>query len=117
MSEASSWEDREITAVNVSTNTITVASAPSNSYIAGEDKVIMRKKFIDDDTFLIFSDTSADGMKIAEFMQAPYGLERQWGMNVDKKDEWDPDGTWTRVQDKGLPVLYYPDTIYRLKVR
>jgi hypothetical protein len=117
MSEASSWEDRKITAVNVSTNTITVASAPTNSYIAGEDKVIMRKKFIDDDTFLIFSDTSADGMKIAEFMQAPYGLERQWGMNVDKKDEWDPDGTWTREQDKGLPVLYYPDTIYRLKVR
>ncbi len=117
MSEAAAWEDRLITAVNKVTNVITFNAAVDNSYIAGEDKVLMKKKFIDDDRFLLFSDTSADGMKIAEFMESPYGLERNWGMNVDKKDEWDPDGTWMRVQDKGIPVLYHPDTIYSLKVR
>jgi len=117
MSAANSWEDRKITGVNVATNTITFDSAPVNTYVAGEDKVIMRKKFIDDNTFLMFNPTSADGMKISEFMEAPYGLDRKWGMDVDKKDEWDPDGTWIRVQDKGIPVMYHPDTIFRYTVR
>lgn len=117
MSEYNVWEDRVITAVDVPTNTITIASAPTKSFVAGEDKVVMRKKFIDDNTFLMFSTTSADGMPIAEFMEAPYGLDRKWGMDVDKKDEWDPDGTWLRVQDKGIPVMYHPDTSIRYKVR
>lgn len=117
MSESNSWEDRLITAVSVGTNTVTVDSPPDKTYIAGEDKVIMKKKFVDDDTFTLFSTTNADNMKIAEFMQSPYGLNRKWGMDVDKKDEWDPDGTWIRVQDKGLPVMYHPDTTIRLKVR
>lgn len=117
MSEYNVWEDRAITAVDVPTNTITIASAPTKSFVAGEDKVVMRKKFIDDNTFLMFGTTSADGMPIAEFMEAPYGLDRKWGMDVDKKDEWDPDGTWLRVQDKGIPVMYHPDTSIRYKVR
>ena len=117
MSQANSWEDRIITDVNVATNTITFDAVTVNSYVAGEDKVVMRKKFIDDNTFLMFSKTSADGMGIAEFMEAPYGLDRRWGMDVDKKDEWDPDGTWIRVQDKGIPVMYFPDTTFRYTVR
>ena len=117
MSEANSWEDRIISAVNVATNTVTITEAPVKTYLAGEDKVVMRKKFINDNTFLLLNTKSADGMDIAEFMECPYGLDRQWGMQVDKKDEWDPDGTWMRVQDKGLPVLYHPDTIYSIKVR
>lgn len=117
MSEANTYEDRVITAVNVVSNTITFDAVTTRSYTAGEDKVLMKKKFIDDDTFLMFSKTSADGMGIAEFMEAPYGLDRNWGMNVDVKDEWDPDGVWTRVQDKGIPVMYHPDTVFRYKVR
>lgn len=117
MSESNVWEDEVITAVNVATNTVTIAEAPTLGFIAGEDKVLMRKKFIDDDTFLMFATSSADGMSIAEFMEAPYGTDRKWGMDVDKKDEWDPDGVWVRVQDKGLPVMYHPDTIFRYTVR
>ncbi len=116
-SESNAWEDRAITAVSQINSTVTVATAPTNSYIAGEDKVIMRKKFIGDDTFLMFSTTSADGDTIGEFMEAPYGLGRRWGTYADTKDEWDPEGMWLRVQDKGLPVLYHPDTIVRLTVR
>ena len=117
MSEANTWEDEVISAVNVATNTVTVATAPTRSFVAGEDKVLMRKKFIDDNTFLMFGTASADGMPIAEFMEAPYSTDRTWGMNVDKQDEWDPDGVWLRVQDKGIPVMYHPDTIFRYTVR
>lgn len=114
---ANTWEDCTISAVNHSTGTVTVAVAPVASYIAGEDKVIMRKKFIDDNTFLLFSTKSADGDNIGEFMEAPYGVGRRWGNYADTKDEWDPEGLWLRIQGKGLPVLYHPDTIVRIKVR
>jgi len=30
--------------------------------------------------------------------------------------EWDPEGIWIRVQDKGLPVVYHPDFIFKLTV-
>jgi hypothetical protein len=73
----------------------------------------MRKKFIQDNEFLMFSDMQ-EGQKIAEFMEAPYGNGRRWGFFADTKDEWDPEGVWLRVQDKGLPVLYFPDTTYKI---
>jgi hypothetical protein len=76
----------------------------------------MKKKFIDDDTFFMFAD-SMEGEKIAEFMEAPYGLGRRWGKYADTKDEWDPEGMWLRVQDKGLPVCYHPDTTISLVVK
>lgn len=117
MTKTNVWQDRWITDVNVDTNTLTFSAVLTRGFVAGQDKVVMRKKFIDDDTFLMFATTSADGMPIAEFMEAPYGLDRQWGLNVDTKDEWDPDGIWLRVQDKGLPVMYHPDTSIRYKVR
>lgn len=116
-SENNSYEDETIASVQYAANTVTVAVAPTASFKANEDKVIMRKKFIADDKFLLMSTTSGDNEPIAEFMEAPYGVERRWGMFADTKDQWDPSGIYLRVQDKGLPVLYHPDTIIELTVR
>jgi len=111
-----SWEDEVIASVDKAASTVTVSTAPTASFKAGRDKVVMRKKFIDDNKFLMFSKTSADGDDIAEVLEAPYGLGRRWGTFVDTKDEWDPEGVWTRVQDKALPVMYHPDCSIRLTV-
>lgn len=107
------WEDQRITAVDVAAGTVTVDAQPSLTFVGGRDKVVMRKKFIQDNELLLFNDT-ADGQKIAEFMEAPYGVDRRWGFYADTKLEWDPEGIWLRVQDKGLPVLYHPDTTFKL---
>jgi hypothetical protein len=113
MSAYNTFEDEVITAVDKVNGTITVGEAPSTTFVGGRDKVVMRKKFIQDNEFLMFSDTQ-NGSKIAEFMEAPYGNTRRWGFFADTKDEWDPEGVWLRVQDKGLPVLYFPDTTYKI---
>jgi len=113
MTEYNSYEDEVITAVDVANGTITVGQQPDYAFVGGRDKVVMRKKFIPDNVFFMFAD-SQDGTKIAEFMEAPYGNSRRWGFFADTKDEWDPEGVWLRVQDKGLPVLYYPDTTYKI---
>lgn len=115
MSEHNTYEDETISSVDVANNQITVATAPTRSFKAGEDKVILRKKFIPDNKFVLFA-SNAEGENVAEFMEAPYGNDRRWGYYADTKDEWDPEGVWIRVQDKGLPVLYYPETIYTLTV-
>lgn len=107
------YEDEVITAVDKVNGTVTVGAAPTAVFVGGRDKVIMRKKFIQDNEFLMFSDTQ-NGVKVAEFMAAPYGNSRRWGFFADTKDEWDPEGMWLRVQDKGLPVMYYPDTTYKI---
>ncbi len=108
------YEDETISAVSASAGTVTVSAAPTASFEAG-DQVTMKKKFIDDNVFFMFS-TKMEGDNIAEFMEAPYGVGRRWGKFADTKDEWDPEGLWLRVQDKGLPVLYHPDTTYKLIV-
>lgn len=113
MAAYNTFEDEVITAVDKVNGTITVGEAPSYTFVGGRDKVVMRKKFIQDNEFLMFSDTQ-NGSKIAEFMEAPYGNTRRWGFFADTKDEWDPEGVWLRVQDKGLPVLYFPDTTYKI---
>ena len=115
MSEVNTWEDSTISAVDVEAGTVTVDVAPVSSYVAGEDKVTMKKKFIGDNKFFMFN-TAQDGAKVAEFMEAPYGNNRRWGKYADRKDEWDPEGLWLRIQDKGLPVLYYPDTTFTYTV-
>ena len=115
MSEVNVWEDEIIEAVDVVAGTITVVTGPALAFKAGEDKVVMRKKFIADNVFFMFADT-AEGEKIAEFMEAPHGLGRNWGMFADSKDQWDPSGIYLRVSDKGLGVLYHPDTTYKLIV-
>jgi len=113
MKSYNDFEDEVITAVDIAAGTITVGQAPTHNFIGGQDKVVMRKKFIPDNVFFMFAD-SQNGAKIAEFMEAPYGNTRRWGFFADTKDEWDPEGIWLRVQDKGLPVLYYPDTTYKI---
>lgn len=113
MKAYNSYEDEVITAVDKVNGTITVGAQPTATFTGGQDKVIMRKKFIPDNVLLLFAD-SQEGQKIAEFMEAPYGNGRRWGFYADTKDEWDPEGVWLRVQDKGLPVLYYPDTTYKI---
>jgi len=115
MSEVNVWEDCTIASVQIEAGTVTVAVAPIASYIAGEDKVTMKKKFIGDDKFFMFSPVQ-EGEKVAEFMEAPYGNSRRWGKFADTKDEWDPEGVWLRIQDKGLPVLYHPDTTFTYTV-
>jgi hypothetical protein len=107
------WEDRVITGVSTDASTITIASATTATFLAGRDKVVARKKFILDNEFLMFADT-ANGEKIGEFMESPYGMDRRWGFYADTELEWDPEGCWLRVQDKGLPVLYRPDTTFKI---
>jgi hypothetical protein len=115
MSQDETWEDVTISAINYATNVITV-SATTRAYKGGRDVVEMRKKFVADNKIMMFTD-EFEGEKIAEFMEAPFGLGRHWGLYTDQKEEWDPDGIWVRVQDKGLPVLYNPKTIVTLTVK
>jgi hypothetical protein len=122
MNQFNRWYDYKIASVDKVSGTITVTKIneadpnPSVNLKANRDKVIMRKKFIDDHTFFMFNTTDGNGQKIAEFMKAPFMVERVWGMYADTKLEWDPDGIWLRIQNKGLPVLYAPDTSLVLTV-
>jgi len=111
---ANTYEDETIASVDITNGTVTLSSAPTASFIPG-DRVTMKKKFIADNVFFMFN-TKTDGESIAEFMEAPYGVGRRWGKYADTKDEWDPEGLWLRVQDKGLPAMYHPDTTYKLIV-
>lgn len=112
---ANTWEEETISAVDVSAGTITVSTAPTASFKATEDCVTMTKKFLPTNKFIMFCD-NVQGTKLAEFLEAPFGLTRTRGMKVDSKNEWDPEGTWIRVQNKGLPVLYQKDGVYILTV-
>ena len=115
-SSASTYEDRYIVAINTTTNVIQLDQAPAASYKASEDYILMRKYFVPDDKFVMMS-TTVDGDKIAEYKEAPFGLGRHYGNYTDKRDEWDPEVTWIRVQDKGLPILYQRDAIYVIDVK
>jgi len=112
---SSTWEEETISAVNVDAGTITVAAAPSISFRAREDFVYTTRKFIPPDRFVLLA-KEVEGSTTAEFLNAPFGLNRTYGMFVDSKDEWDPDGTMVRVQNKGLPVLYNTDCVISMKV-
>lgn len=122
MNAFNTWYDYKIASVDKVNGTITVSKInesdpnPSTNLRAGRDKVVMRKKFIDDHTFFMFNSKDGNGQKIAEFMKAPFMVERVWGIYTDTKMEWDPDGIWMRIQNKGLPVLYAPDTTFTLTV-
>ena len=116
MTKPRAYEDIKITAIDYASNTLTLETVTAKAYVGGRDVVICRKRFIDEHSFMMFS-TMAEGQKVAEFIEAPYGLERRWGKYADTKTEWDPDGIWIRVQDKGLPVLYNPETIVTMKVK
>jgi hypothetical protein len=76
----------------------------------------MQKYYVPSDKFLMMA-TSVDGQPIAEYKQAPFGLGRHYGQYTDRHDNWDPEVTWIRVQDKGLPILYNRDAVYILTVQ
>jgi len=109
------WEDEVINAVDVNAGTVTLDAQPTTIFVGGRDKVQMRKKFIADNEFHLIASKSG-GEPIAEFMEAPYGIDRRHGFYADTELEWDPEGIWLRVQDKGLPVLYHPDTTFKMIV-
>lgn len=110
------YEKLVIDSVSIPNNTITFTTNLTNSYKANKNRVVMRKKFITDNKVGFFR-RDLDGEPIAEFMEAPFGLDRDWGMVADTKEEWDPDGIWIRVQNKGLPVIYHPDCLYTLTIK
>lgn len=109
------YEKAYILEVNKFTNVISIDAPPASSYVAGEDYVTMQRYYIPDDKFIMYS-SRVDGRPIARYHEAPFGLGRNWGLYTDKNEEWDPDGVYIRVQDKGLPVLYQRDAIYVLDV-
>lgn len=111
---AETKEAETITAVDVNAGTITVA-APSTSYKSQEDYVYVNKTYIPTDKFTMFCATVEDE-PIAQFANAPFDLDRHYGLKVDSHEEWDPDGIAIRVQNKGIPVLYQKDAIYVLDV-
>jgi hypothetical protein len=112
---AGTYEDETISSVDVEAGTVTVATAPAASFKAGEDKVTMTKKFLPIDKFIMFA-SSVEGNKIAGYFNAPFGLNRSYGLYVDTHEEWDPEVMWIRVQNKGLPVLYNRDALYVMTV-
>lgn len=113
---AGTYEDVYILAVNHEAGTIQIDSPPVNSYLAGEDYVTMQKYYIPSDKFVVMA-TAVDGQPIAEYKRAPFGLGRHYGQYTDRNDEWDPEVTWIRTQDKGLPLLYNRDAVYILTVQ
>lgn len=105
---------RVVKAVDVVNNTVTVDSAFTNPVNPGRDKLLMRKKFIPDNTVVLMAPTF-EGSGPA-FYQAPFGIPAHFGQYTDTWAEVDPDGVYLRVQDKGLPIVYNPQTVYTIKV-
>lgn len=112
---AGTYEDRVVLAKNSENGTIQINYPPTFSYKSSEDYVTQAKPFIPDDKFIMMS-SRVDNQPIAEYKEAPFGLNRNYGQFTDSHDEWDPEVTWIRVQDKGLPILYFRDAIYTLDV-
>jgi hypothetical protein len=112
---AGTFEDSYIKSIDIESSAVQVSKVPASSYKPGEDYITMPRKFIPDDKFLMFAN-SVDGQPIGMYMQAPFGLGRHYGMFPDQKEEWDPEGLWIRVQDKGLPILVQRDALYSLDV-
>lgn len=115
VSEDNSFEYVTISAVDEASGMVTVGVAPTGSYKAGEDIATMVQFYIPDD-YVVFLARSVDDGPVCEYMAAPYGNERIWGLNVDSWPTREPDGVYVRIQDKGLPVLYHRDAVYILKV-
>ncbi len=114
-SSARTTEAETIASIDHNASTITVSTAPSTSYKVSEDYVYMTRKFIPIDKFIMFAPTVEDQL-IAEFAEAPFALNRTWGLEVDQWEVKDPDGIYLRVQNKGIPVLYQEDGIIILTV-
>lgn len=113
---AKTWEDRYIVAVSTETNILQLSQGVTSAYKASSDYITMGKAFIPDDKFVMMA-TKVDNQPIAEYKEAPFGLGRHYGQYTDKNEEWDPEGIYIRVQDKGLPILYNRDAMYILDVK
>jgi hypothetical protein len=113
---AGTYQDVYLLGVTYEAGTVQIDAPPASSDRAAEDYVTMQKYYIPSDKFVMMA-TSVDGQPIAEYMQAPYGLNRVWGQSTDRHEEWDPDVVWIRVQDKGLPILKNRDGVYVLTVQ
>jgi hypothetical protein len=116
VSENNVWEDATVSSVDIPNNQFDISAVTTLGFKANEDMVRFRKKTIADNEFMMFSSRNADGEMIAEDMLAPFGLERSYGVYVDQKEEWDPDGIVLRIQNKSLPVVYHPDCILKATV-
>jgi hypothetical protein len=112
---AGTYEDETIASISVEGGTVTVSSAPTASFKANEDYVVMYRKYVPDNTFVMMA-SRVDGRPIAEFKRAPFGNARGYGLKPDRWEEKDPEGVWIRVQDKGLPILKQRDAVYILTV-
>lgn len=108
-------ETLTITAVDANAGTITATGTLAAAYKAVEDYVYMTRKFVPTNKFIMWAD-SVDGEPIAEIMKAPHELARKWGQQISRKERWDPDGVFIRVEDKGLPVLYHEDAVFQYTV-
>jgi hypothetical protein len=107
---ADTKEEVTISAVDVNASTITMSAVTTNSYKAQEDYIYINKTYLPTNKFSMFCST-VEGEKIAEFANAPFALNRTYGMRVDNHEEWDPDGIAVRVQNKGIGALYQRDAI------
>jgi len=112
---AGTFEDETISSVDIEAGTVTVSTAPGTSYKAGEDFVSQVSYFIPDTKFTMMA-SNVDNQQVAEYKEAPFGLNRNYGIKTDRHEEWDPEGIFIRVQDKGLPILYQRDATYILTV-
>ncbi len=108
-------ESQTISSIDVEAGTITVDTAPTASFRAGEDYVTMTRYFVPQNMAVLMAST-VENQQIAEFKAAPFGIPRHFGMKADSHDFWDPAVTEVRIQDKGLPILYQRDAVYQLTV-
>lgn len=110
------YEDTWIIQKVEETDQLQLSAPPASSYKAGEDYVTMAKPFIPDDKFVMMA-SNVDGQPIAEYKEAPFGFNRNYGEYTDRHEEWDPEVLWIRIQNKGIPILYNRDAIYTLDVK
>jgi len=108
-------ESLTVSAVDPVAGTVTATGTLTNSYKAQEDCITMTTKFLPTDKFCMFA-SEVEGQKIAEIMLSPFGLDRHYGMKLDRWEKKDPDGLFIRVENKGLPVLYFEDSVFNYTV-
>ena len=112
---ANTYEDETISSVTHESGYVTVSTAPTASFKAGEDYVTMTRKFISEEKFAMYCER-VEGELIAGYLEAPFGLARNYGMKVSRWDINDPEGTYVMVENKGLPVLFRPEGLYVMDV-
>lgn len=107
-------ETEVIESIEVEAGTVTVVAGPSIAFPVGS-YVEMIKTFVPSNKFIVMA-KNADGGEIAQYMNAPFGLGRSYGMAVDQHNEWDPEMMYIRVQAKGLPILFQRDALFQMTV-